>query len=867
MNKTAKYLSLTACALAASLFLSGCGGAEGDDTVAPTVAITSVASGSTITFTFTFDEALGTGTGDALTKEEITVEGGTAGEFNVVDTTHATLTVTATASVVSVSVAANKFADVSHNFNTASATASKAVDSETTGLVIANFDTVVPGVRAPDSGGTGTITATLPTGGSTSALALLRSGGAAWALNVLDATVPFTTTRKTLSARVYSPTAGIPMKIKIEAVGGGDTGEVAANETVVEGWQTLTWTFSSANPTKTYNVIVLLPNIGTVDAAPGKTYYFDDITLLPAPSSGCGTTEPNCAPTTVVPSGALTIYSDAASTAGFNAFPNWGQATQYSEATLASNKSLKYSNLNYEGIEFTAVNVSAKGKVHFDFWSPDLTSVDVYLISPGPKEQKITKALTTKGWNSIDIDLSEYTVPDKTGINQIKLVAAGSGTLYVDNIYFWGTASGACGTTEPTCAPATVIPSGALTIYSDAAATAGFNAFPNWGQATQYSEATLASNKSLKYSNLNYEGIEFTAVNVSAKGKVHFDFWSPDLTSVDVYLISPGPKEQKITKALTTKGWNSIDIDLSEYTVPDKTGINQIKLVAAGSGTLYVDNINFWGTASSSNSSSGSINPNATAGSGGAVTIPLLTASYLGDFGAAGDAVFAGDYKGSVDANGKSAAWASAASFGVASNGNIGYFQADSLSNSSQKLEENGWVAGLTDNAGGVPSFFRFFILNAPAATFTDSYMGLFVNAPNNGTVNVSNYGSIKFRAWGPAQMYQASFSPTLEVTLAGAKVAGCTTTGSGGTEIKKTFVANQKIGAASTYKLPLAAWTVTGVCGSDTTQTAAASVLAALARVVVNVPGTSFNFTEKNSDGLTYATGLNLGPIVFTNN
>ena len=708
MNKTAKYLSLTACALAASLFLSGCGGAEGDDTVAPTVAITSVASGSTVTFTFTFSEALGTATADALTKEEITVEGGTAGTFTVVDTTHATLTVTATASVVSVSVAANKFADVSHNFNTAATNAIKAVDSETTGLVIANFDTVVPGVRAPDSGGTGTITATLPTGGSTSALALLRSGGAAWALNVLDATVPFTTTRKTLSARVYSPTAGIPMKIKIEAVGGGDTGEVAANETVVVGWQTLTWTFSSANPAKTYNVIVLLPNIGTVDAAPGKTYYFDDITLLPAAGSGCGTTEPNCAPDTVIPSGALTIYSDAAATAGFNAFPNWGQATQYSEATLASNKSLKYSNLNYEGIEFTAVNVSAKGKVHFDFWSPDVTSVDVYLISPN-KESKVTKTLTTKGWNSIDIDLSEYTVQDKTGINQIKLVATGSGTLYVDNIYFWGTAS--------------------------------------------------------------------------------------------------------------------------------------------------------------SSGSSGSINPNATAGSGGAVTIPLLTASYLGDFGAAGDAVFAGDYKGSVDANGNSAAWASATSFGVASNGNIGYFQADSLSNSSQKLEENGWVAGLTDNAGGVPSFFRFFILNAPAASFTDSYMGLFVNAPNNGTVNVSSYGSIKLRAWGPAEMYQGSFSPTLEVTLAGAKVTGCTTTGSGGTEIKKTFVASQKIGAASTYKLPLAAWTVTGVCGADTAQTATASVLSALARVVVNVPGTSFNFTAKNSDGITYSTGLNLGPIVFTNN
>ena len=112
MNKTAKYLPLTACALAASLFLSGCGGAEGTDTVAPTVAITSAAVGSTVTFTFTFSEALGTGTGDALTKDEVTVQGGTAGTFNVVDSTHATLVVTATAATVSVSVAANKFADV-----------------------------------------------------------------------------------------------------------------------------------------------------------------------------------------------------------------------------------------------------------------------------------------------------------------------------------------------------------------------------------------------------------------------------------------------------------------------------------------------------------------------------------------------------------------------------------------------------------------------------------------------------------------------------------------------------------------------------------------------------------------------------------
>jgi phage baseplate assembly protein gpV len=120
--------------------------------------------------------------------------------------------------------------------------------------------------------------------------------------------------------------------------------------------------------------------------------------------------------------------------------------------------------------------------------------------------------------------------------------------------------------------------------------------------------------------------------------------------------------------------------------------------------------------------------------------------------------------------------------------------------------------------------------------------------------------------------MYQdPAFSPSLVMALLGPKVPGCTATDSGATEIQKTFVANQKIGAASTYSLSLAAgsWTVKGVCGTDTTATAVASVLSKLATVAFNVPGTSFNFTHANTGGTvtTYTTGLNLGPIIFTAN
>jgi len=512
-------------------------------------------------------------------------------------------------------------------------------------------------------------------------------------------------------------------------------------------------------------------------------------------------------------------------------------------------------------------------------YSPAVGEKIMLKVETGPNAGGMEKeVLTTKAneWETLSFDFGSPTAGTYDPAKVYKtisifpkfLTAASVETTYYFDELKYAAASAppvSCGTTEPTCAPTTAIPSGAITIYSETAVTPGFNAYPNWGQATQYSEVTLAGNKSLKYSNLNYQGMEFNAVDVSAKGKVHFDIWSPDLTSVQISLISPG-KENPVTQVLTTKGWNSIDIDLSKYMVPDLKGIFQIKLEATGSGTIFVDNVYFWGTTEAA--PPGTPNPGAAPGSAGPVSIPVLAAPLFGDFAAAGDAVFAADYIGTIDSNGNRAGWATATTNGLARNGNIGYFQDSTLSTSAQKLEENGWIVGLTDNPGGVPNYFRFFILTAPASTFASSYIGLYANAPNNGTVDISSYGSIKFRLWGPAEMYQSTnFSPTLEMKLTGPKIEGCSATGSGATEIRKTFAANQKIGAASTYKLSLAGWSVVGVCGTDTTGTAVASVLSKLAQVVVTVPGSSFNFTNRNSDGTTYTTGVNFGPIVFTPN
>ena len=111
---------------------------------------------------------------------------------------------------------------------------------------------------------------------------------------------------------------------------------------------------------------------------------------------------------------------------------------------------IKYSNFNYEGIQLIrGLDVSNMTKLHIDFWSANCTAFEVSLIntSPAPTvEQAFTVTPTLGGWNSFDIDLSNYTNIALHNIGQIKLVSTPFGgtpgpTVYLDNIYFWKAAT------------------------------------------------------------------------------------------------------------------------------------------------------------------------------------------------------------------------------------------------------------------------------------------------------------------------------------------------------------------------------------------------------------------------------------------
>jgi len=127
-------------------------------------------------------------------------------------------------------------------------------------------------------------------------------------------------------------------------------------------------------------------------------------------------------------------------------FPGWGQTTLITEFYAGTDTMIKYSNFNYEGIQLkSGLDVSNMTKLHFDFWSANCTKFEVFLINTSPApvvEQSFLVTPTLGGWNSFDIELSNYNNIALHSVNQIKLVSTPFGgtpgpTVYLDNIYFY----------------------------------------------------------------------------------------------------------------------------------------------------------------------------------------------------------------------------------------------------------------------------------------------------------------------------------------------------------------------------------------------------------------------------------------------
>lgn len=104
-----------------------------------------------------------------------------------------------------------------------------------------------------------------------------------------------------MTVKVWSPTAGTPVRLKVEdANDPTHTCETQTNTTVAADWETLTFDFTNEAPGTvtlstglsmgwTYNMASIFFNFGTDGASAGsQTYYFDDVSFGEIPLSNFG---------------------------------------------------------------------------------------------------------------------------------------------------------------------------------------------------------------------------------------------------------------------------------------------------------------------------------------------------------------------------------------------------------------------------------------------------------------------------------------------------------------------------------------------------------------------------------------------------
>lgn len=158
-----------------------------------------------------------------------------------------------------------------------------------------SFDSTTVDYGLISFGGTDSSIVVDPTLSSNKVAKVIKGAGAeTWAGTTITAAaqlgfspvIPLTATDSKMNVRVWSPNAGIQVRLKVENhANNQQTLETEATTTVANGWQTLEFNFATPatntaafNPAFVYNKASIFFNFGVNGATAGeKTYYFDDV--------------------------------------------------------------------------------------------------------------------------------------------------------------------------------------------------------------------------------------------------------------------------------------------------------------------------------------------------------------------------------------------------------------------------------------------------------------------------------------------------------------------------------------------------------------------------------------------------------------
>lgn len=287
------------------------------------------------------------------------------------------------------------------------------------------------------------------------------------------------------------------------------------------------------------------------------------------------------------------------------------QTTLSADFTIGDDDVLYYTNFNFVGIQFSSPSIDASSMthLHMDVYIPNAVDpadrLQVTVKDMGPdgtlddgNDPSITYVvpfpMASQSWISVDIDLSG--LPGKSKLAQLVLenLSTGLSGFYLDNVYLYGDGGGTpTGPAEAAPTPPVRDAGDVISVYGDEYTNLAGTDYPDWGQATVVSDVDIAGNTTLKFSGLNFQGIQFaSSQDVSGMEFLHLDFWTANSTALSLFLISPGPAETAKVLTVPTTGWTSMDIPLTDFSAVNLADLIQMKF--DGNGDIYLDNIYFF---------------------------------------------------------------------------------------------------------------------------------------------------------------------------------------------------------------------------------------------------------------------------------
>lgn len=513
-----------------------------------------------------------------------------------------------------------------------------------------------------DFGGNSTVIGVDPTDSeNTVAITTKETAAATWAGTTIGTAIgfataiPFSEDETTMSVRVYSPTAGIQVRLKAEDHRDPTlTVETEATTTVANEWDTLLFDMSNVAPgTNPFNLgtsfdkLSIFFNFGVEGA--NEVYYFDDVMFIttgPPKSENLALNKTTSASSETQPASNAVDGNDGTRWESSFTDPQWisvdleqsysiGQVVLNWEGAYGSQYEIQvsddnstwttiYTETNGDGgkddifLTGTGQYIRMYGTTRGTEWGYSLYEFEVYEPMDPSTDATLSDlqidGSTVKGFSPstmnyvIELPYSTSMVPTVSatatqnianavvtaatslpGTTTVLVSAADGITTLTYSIHF---------SLSPPAAPdPTADENNVISVYSDTyTENIATELNPGWGQSTDFSELQIDGNNTLRYANLNYQGLEYTSTNISAMKYVHFDYFTNDATAFEFYLIAGGENSFNIESELgiTLGQWVSVDIPLSYYVSAGRNLSAAFQFKTTGNGTIYFDNLYFW---------------------------------------------------------------------------------------------------------------------------------------------------------------------------------------------------------------------------------------------------------------------------------